>query len=130
MKWFSYHYHLCNIIMFCSFRSYLKSLAAVKKTEVTSLSTDWENCKINLYGKSVYYVISPNYIIKEIEKFLVCLYCVITGIIHSANVKRIILKIVIMHHLAGIPYRPTIYFCYSRHFNVFNKTFRKYSFGF
>ena len=33
---------------------------------VTSFSTGWENCRVDLYGKIVYYVISPTNIIKEI----------------------------------------------------------------
>ena len=60
-----------------------------KNMRLTSLNRGWENCKVDLYGKIVYSVISPTYIKKEIEKLILCVYCVI---MHLGNVGRILEK--------------------------------------
>ena len=56
---------------------------------MTSLSAAKENYKVDLYSKVVYYVISPTYTIKEIEKVVLC---VCNVMIYLRNVKKILEK--------------------------------------
>ena len=50
-----------------------------------NISSTGENCKVDLYGKIIYDVISHTYI-KETEKLILCVNC---DIIHLENVARI-----------------------------------------
>ena len=64
--------------MFCTFVCPLKTTAACSKNmRVTSLNAGEQSCNVDFYSNIVYYIISPIYIMREIEKLILRIYSVI-----------------------------------------------------